>query len=581
MVTRSPGTTLPHPNLPSLQRFVEDELLRAPLLFDLLIDGMRDSLRSGQLVGLSPAQRATASDAITSAQRHRANMADYFMHSLRQQVQAELAQRSTKAAGGPATPTPLSLVEEDVVAVDVELSHTIEAIRTVAEHELLELHTYTSALVGDMDVARDHNPFRPETFTRATWAAANALPLSRSHQVAFMRHAADPLAHLLRRAYAASSSRLEAAGVEAASYRTLILATGPRHSRPGHVTFSPELQRVRDEMSTQVAGVNTPNPVHQANDIPMLTNVVAVAREPARPASARGLALDGSASPAEHWSDIARQATHPAERQSVELISRLFDAMVADERLPRDVATVVTRLRGPAMRLALVDSGLMDRDKHPLWAFINELAYACEMSPDAQDPERVRLLRAAKATAAQLQSEARQRTALYVWALERLQTGLQKRLARRLTAAASHVGALQVMEARIAATWSDSEDTAATLTGALDVSQLDTVPAALMDNQAPAQAAAVEAQKWLDSLAAGDWVRLFLHGRWSRAQLLWPGEKRLVWLFGDGASDATWAVRGGALLMMHSTGLIKTLRRRSIVGSAAARVHAQVQQQAA
>jgi hypothetical protein len=33
--------------------------------------------------------------------------------------------------------------------------------------------------------------------------------------------------------------------------------------------------------------------------------------------------------------------------------------------------------------------------------------------------------------------------------------------------------------------------------------------------------------------------------------------------------------------MMHSTGLMKTLRQRSIVGSAAARVHAQVQQQAA
>jgi hypothetical protein len=69
---------------------------------------------------------------------------------------------------------------------------------------------------------------------------------------------------------------------------------------------------------------------------------------------------------------------------------------------------------------------------------------------------------------------------------------------------------------------------------------------------------------------------MFLQGRWVQPQLLWPGERREVWLFGDGASDATWAVRRGALLLMHRQALLKGLKPRSIVGSAAARVQAQI-----
>jgi hypothetical protein len=69
---------------------------------------------------------------------------------------------------------------------------------------------------------------------------------------------------------------------------------------------------------------------------------------------------------------------------------------------------------------------------------------------------------------------------------------------------------------------------------------------------------------------------MFLQGRWLHAQLLWPGERREVWLFGDGASDATWAVRRNALALMREQGLLKGLRQRSIVGSAAARVQQQV-----
>ena len=44
--------------------------------------------------------------------------------------------------------------------------------------------------------------------------SAQALPLSRGHQVAYMRYASTPLAQLLRTSYAASTSRLESMGMK-------------------------------------------------------------------------------------------------------------------------------------------------------------------------------------------------------------------------------------------------------------------------------------------------------------------------------------------------------------------------------
>jgi hypothetical protein len=102
-----------------------------------------------------------------------------------------------------------------------------------------------------------------------------------------------------------------------------------------------------------------------------------------------------------------------------------------------------------------------------------------------------------------------------------------------------------------------------------------------MDTLPPEDSSSAAADEWLARIKAGDWVRMFFGGRWVQAQLLWPGDKRQFFLFGDGASDATWAVRRSALVMMFGNGLAKTMRLRSIVGSAAAKVQEQVGAQSA
>jgi len=549
---------------PRLQQFVEDEMLRAPLLFDQVIEEGQGRLRKS-LPALGPMQRATAADLLQTLQGQRQRIAGEFLRSLRAQVQEDLAWHRPKRGAVAPKPLALALVDEDTVAFDVELSHAIELIKSHCEHELRELQTYTSALVGDMDVSRDHNPFRAETYARALGAAVQALPLSTAHHVTLMQHTSPALAPVLRKVYAGAASRLESQGVEPAAYRTVILPSGVRSpGRFGETTFSPDLQRMRDSM---------PEPRDRAPE-PCPADVAPVPPAPApeapdAPDTHADAPRRAVVAPREHWSDVAGSSASRADRQAVELVSRLFDAMLADLRVPGDAAQVITRLHNPALRMTLRDASLLDQDKHPLWRFINRLVFEAQMTPDSHDPDRLQLLRLALSTADQLNAEPEQDARLYRWACDRLESFLEKRFTRRFSAVSGHIGALQKLEDRLAA----GHTALSTLHGMLDVPQLDTVPAELMPEEAPVPGSRADAEAWLDSLLPGTWVRLFLQGHWVHAALLWPGDRREVWLFGDGASDATWAVRRGALLMMHGALLAKKLKQRSIVGTAAKRVH--------
>ncbi len=545
----------------ALQRFVDDELMRAPLLADQVIEGALDRLRQG-MVGMMPHDRAVAGDLLQAVLSHRPYIVDYYLASLSEQVGAELG-RSLPAAA-PATPAPvkslsLSLVDEDEVAVDVEMSHTIETIRSVAEYELRELQTFTAALVGDMDLAHDHNPFRAETHARALWAAAQALPLSRGFRIAFMRHASLPLAQVLRKTFAGASSRLEASGIEPAAYRTLILPSGSRRSRSAETTFSPDLHRIRDSM-----------PVHDAPGMPRPALEQVLQQNDAQ---WRRLPLD--AAPSEYGRlreqqrmQLVESAATPVDQQLIELLTRLFDALLGERDLPPDIQLLLSRLQASTLRVALRDPSMLDAFEHPVWRFMDRIAFQGEILPAPGAPARQRALHLVLGLVEHVSAEPAQDAALYGWALERLFGQERQRLVERCTAAREQIESLQRLEDRIAA----SPAPISTLSGALDLGQLDTVPGDLIDPGTAPRRAPAGAQAWLEQRRAGDWMRSFLQGRWVHAQLLWPGERGEVWLLGDAASDATWAVRRRALFTLHSENLLNALEPRSLVRAAAKQV---------
>lgn len=530
-------STVPAP----LQAFVADELLRAPMVIDQVIEAAAGRVQDA-LPGMGPHERAVAGELMLALRSHRQRLADRYVAALRELIEGDRPRAVASSWAAPRAPSPpgeasrLSLVDDEEVAADIEISNTIEAIRSTAEYEMRELQTFVSALVGDMDVTRDHNPLRAETHARALWACAQALPMSRAWQLAFMRHAALPLAQVLRKSFASASSRLEQQGIEPAAHRTLVLPAGSRRSRwTGETTFSPDLGRMRESMPVGTAATVEPAPRRDASP------------------------------PRELPRELQQGARTPADQQSLELLTRLFAAVLEDRELPPALRPLLERLQTPLMRLALREPGALDQDTHPAWRFVERLAFVGGLLPAAAEGAD---LVALERLIAPLTHETQPTTALFEAAAQRLAQLEQQQLEGRLRAASAQIAELQSREDRLLA----AGPPPSTLAGTLDLAHMDTVPAELLEAAEARREPPRSAHEWIADLQPGGWCRLFLQGQWVQAQLLWPGDRGELFLFGDAAQDRTWAVRRNALATLHAERLADSLAPRRLVREAAKRV---------
>ncbi len=533
------------PRHPTLQDFIDDELLRAPLTFDGVIDTVQQHWR----LRLPPHSRLDG-DPARALQLHRNELVSEALQSLRaaaQRDQAAGTQPSTPAhaavhSAAHATPSPalaeLSLIDEDDVTVEVEIARCNQTIRQTAEAELRELHTYTSALVADVNVARDTNPFRPERFVRALWDGLQRVPLSRPVLVAFLHQAAVPLAQGLRRAYGAASQRLQAQGVAPAAHRTIVYGGG--------TAWGAEISRYRTS-----AGLHHPHIPHIPPDAPSLHTL-----HDSMPSALDALdALGAPAPPARH--------SHPAsgpDPQLIELLARLFTAIQNDKSLGAPAVALLQRLQATVLRLALHDASPLDTYDHPAWRFMDHLAFDIACCAPARQP---RLLGLCRNLVDHLAAQDAPDASHFSWAIVRLAAARRHGLDQALASAAPQIQRLQ----RIAS----DEASTATVSMALDIGTLDTVPADLLpepDDPAAPPAGHALAQ----ATTPGAALRCHLQGEWRQLLCLWQDDAHELLLLAEPATGAHWALRQPALARLMAEGLAWPMRVRSLVRRAADKV---------
>jgi len=531
-----PAVAVPHavPTMPrpsTLQQFIDDELERAPLLLREVIAATLDELRGGE--GPSLQQRRQQFELQRPLAQHAPLLVTSFVQALREQVVTKAPQGSGSAAQALDS---LALVEEVDVAADVEVARAIEAIKALAEAELRDLRRYTAALAGDVDVARDSNPFNPEVIARCLWTAMQTLPLPRGSQIALLHHAAMPLAQTLRAGYAAASQRLERQGVEPAAYRTVILPPGSRRYRPNadRHELSSDMNRLRETMPAPFLDVDLaipePDPVES------------------RPAPA------------------ASPVTTVAQAQLKALVQRLFEAMLADPALPLGLHGLISGLQPPILQLALREPGVIDNESHAAWRFVDRLAFAAEVP--LFEPEGLgRMLRVAQGLVEHIARAPLHDEALFRWGEDRLAALEQHTLQQRRSQAALAIGSLQQLEATL-----DGDADARRPIGAqaLDAGSLDTVPASLLDLASiDAAAKSGRATQWLEARRAGDVLRIFMQGHWTGAQVIWQSDLGGVWLINALPGGPSWALRRSALDRLWTEGLVDVMSPRSLVHDAA------------
>ncbi len=371
---------------PPLQRFVDDELGRAGALIERSLAGTLTVLRDHG--GLTPREREHQFEIVEALQRDAARYQRRFVEALREAV----LRSEQEAAAGPAGGG-LELMDESRVEVDIEISRALQMIDSTAEWELRELQTFTSTLAGLQHVSAESHPLRPLAYATALWEAACAAVPHFAQRATLLRVSAGVMAGLLKSAWAAASSRLEAQGVQPGLYKTVILAA--------------------------------PLALPERGAVPAV-----------RPGSLRALLAETS------------RTGGGDDQQVIELLSRLFALIQADTAVPSACRALLARLQVAALRVAQQDRAMLDAPEHPVWQLMNRLAGAASTWPAPGDKRLAGLMNFAEAVTEEVSRAAAPDAATFRRALTRLDAFLAEQLQWQLREAQASIDSLQRNERR-------------------------------------------------------------------------------------------------------------------------------------
>src|SRR5258706_211135 len=373
-----------------LQRFVDDELLRAAPMADETVELTLAQLRQPCDGMLSPTDREHYYELVQALPKHKPAFVRTFSDALRQVVLADLLGTDTGNDSGTATGTSttatlreLQLMDETCVESDIEISSASQLISGSAEWELRELQTFTATLAGQTHVTSDVNPLRPLAYARALWDAACAVSGATGQRIILLRISAGVMSGQLKKQCASACTRLEAQGVEPGLYRTVVLAPGRAiHRAPTHDLTQPgALEEILSSMpgspsqklvasGPQARVMHPQSPAFEY----ALTQLEGMLSHAMPPGSAASMAPQLR----EHRATLLASTRETVDRQIVELLSRLFESLLSDLRLPPAYRSVMARLQVSALRVALVDTTMVQVHDHPVWRLMHRIGSAAE-----------------------------------------------------------------------------------------------------------------------------------------------------------------------------------------------------------
>ncbi|HEX6708231.1 MAG TPA: DUF1631 family protein [Albitalea sp.] len=434
----------------SLQRFVEDELSRAAALAETTADLTLAQLQQPREGMLSQAEREQHHELVQALPRHKPAFAQAFAEALRTGVLADL--HGTEAASAPVpAKRGLELMDETRVEADIEISGAAQLIAGSADWELRELQTFVSTLAGHQHVVAETNPLRPLAYARALWTATGAVTESAALRGLLLRTAAGVMSGQLKHAWAAACTRLEAQGVEPSVYRTVVLAPGPQVER--ELTLDVTRPGALEGLLASMPGAAADAPVPRARTVDgpnpafedALTRLEALLQ---RASATPGAGPAPAPQLRQHRDALMASTAETVDRQVVELLSRLFEAVLSDPRLPPAFRTVMARLQVSALRVALADATMLAQHDHPVWRLLNRIGSVAETYTQTTDPRWATLLAFCDTLAEELARAPVQDALLYRQSLARLDAFLHEQLREQQRRAQPAIDALGGMEQR-------------------------------------------------------------------------------------------------------------------------------------
>lgn len=557
---------------PTFNAFVQQELRLAEPLFEAMVDAVLEAWRNHL-----PTRLASDLDAPRVLLRHRAEFVGHAASSLREQVNKSVG--TAAPAQRKSGRLELSLVEDDEVTTDIEIARVVERANSELEHETRELRTFTSALVGDINTSRETNPLRPEAWVRALMAGARAVPISRNMQTSLLRAATTPLIRAIRDTYLAACSRLQAQGVVPASHRTIV-NEGEKIELTDAMRARRELERPDDlPIDDGGFGHDARVPSHPGGagaggfGIPGSTPAGYGSARPTAPASVQALLRQVEEGLSQSNRFFAPQtgsgggfSTSGAApvtlsgQPAAERLSQIFDAIMADRRLPRDCLPLLSRYYPGALRFSLQEPAALDDAEHPLWRFVDHLAFLVQTRAVGELQANMQF---AQTLVDQLTANPSLDAKHIQSAISRITVHERQRFARAVAAATESIHELGEFAQHRASGFGPS------VPDELDAGGVDPDAARQLRRAGDVRPAAPSAP---DVWKPGIWMTLFLRGQWRRALILWRGPAPGPWLMLDAAEARHWAVRRQSLERLTAEGLARDFAPRSLMRDALPRI---------
>jgi len=326
-----------------------------------------------------------------------------FEHSLKQQWdQAKAVVEPVRKNTGWGE---LSLMDDSAVDALVVADRIGKALSHGCEWELRDVESFVGALLGDFDAGPDRNPVRPEVVARALMFTVDEMTDEAGLRQTLSEEITRSLSLQMKLCYADLAVQFRQRGLKAQDLRPLTGEGAPRSASAPGTPGSASTPGSAGPITTP--GALSGSPAGGAGFAPApigaqggLGHVEPVVMDLLRrlhvaaPAMSMAALSDPSSTAAmpgnliHQHRDELRQATHtPLDHMVIDVVASLFDAILADPRVPPQMARLLGRLQLPVLRAALGDTSFFAKRNHPVRRFVNRLAsLACSFEDFSRDP---------------------------------------------------------------------------------------------------------------------------------------------------------------------------------------------------
>lgn len=409
--------------LPSkiFQSCIDDAIQRSDELMRSVVRRVIETLEQQAETAGSGRDRQQFSDMSHALRQNEARLVQAFAERFRAVLDEELHGKK------PVAPKELQLdvlelVDESDLEEGVEVSRLTHLLESEAQWEVRDLGARLDSLRAGTHATPQPNPLRPEVFSKSLHHALGVVELEAEERLGLLRAFGKGMSAALKDTYALYNKRLAELHVEPAHYRqprrdparaAADVAGDPAPQAVAGSGAELNLDALQQLLSGRISSApagGEPQGAPASGLGPSVFGQAVGLNPQLRDTLDRLLLTDRLGLRDVHWPDESASAAatvnlieqhrqslyeatnRPLERLTIDVVSLLFDHILADPKLLPAVKAQLARLQIPVLRLGLRDASLFSSRNHPTRKLLNRVAEYSAGFSSVDEPAAQRFL---------------------------------------------------------------------------------------------------------------------------------------------------------------------------------------------